>query len=349
MQTAIFAILDADVTLSALVTGVFDDVPESYTDFPYVTLGEDVLTEFDTDGLLGFRVSVTIHCWSQYKGQRETKLVQDAIYRALHHVSMTVTGYVTILSRQVDQTSERDPDGMTRHGVQTFELLVREPLPVPFLSPLNPDLDAMYTMDNITGSTLVDESPNGNDGAITGATAVPGHIGDALDFDGISDEANFSDFYKGTQGAVSMFVKVSNLFGQTFVGRATSLSNSDLFILAIDSPGNMEVQDFSTGLVIKGDLDPLTTGAYFHLVYQSTGSATELYKDGVLLSNTVTGGVDTGRWFGDLPNTGHTLGIGVVPRQSPFRSQFTIDQVRMFNRALTQAEIDELFNAGVGA
>lgn len=53
------------------------------------------------------------------------------------------------------------------------------------LNPANANLAAMYTMDNISGATLVDESPNNIDGTIRpGVTAVAGKIDNALNFPG---------------------------------------------------------------------------------------------------------------------------------------------------------------------
>lgn len=57
----------------------------------------------------------------------------------------------------------------------------------PILSTSHASLLAMYTMDNISGATLFDESPNSRDGTITGATTVTGIIGDGLNFDGSND------------------------------------------------------------------------------------------------------------------------------------------------------------------
>lgn len=125
-QKAIFDILSASVPISAAVSGVFDDVAVNYDLFPYITIGEDVLTEWDLDAEGGFSASVTIHTWSRVKGQVETKTIQGLIYTALHRVALTLTTYDCILCRQTEQISSKDPDGLTRHGVQTFALLLRE-------------------------------------------------------------------------------------------------------------------------------------------------------------------------------------------------------------------------------
>jgi hypothetical protein len=347
VQTAIFAILDADVTLSALVTGVFDDVPESYTDFPYVTLGEDVLTEFDTDGVLGFRVSLTIHCWSQYKGQRETKLVQDAIYRALHHVSMRLAGYTMILSRQVDQTGERDPDGMTRHGVQTFELLVRS---LSILSPAHPDLTAFYTMDSISGATLFDESPNNNDATITGAVAVAGHIGNALQFSGAPDHVATPVTHSGTTVSVSLWLNPSDVLSRRFIFADNSIAGTleeirvALGISGTTGKYEIIVGDGTLSFRDTGSFShSLVVGTYLHIVYIVNGSNVLIYEDSVLKHT-----IPIGFTVGATP-AGSTWTLGRVGDLGGAELIGDIDHCRRYNLVLTQSEIDELFNSGVGA
>lgn len=126
LQKAIHAALVADAGVTTLVsTRVFDEVPTNQDTFPYVTIGEDNLTQWDTDGLLGFQGSVTIHCWSRYTGRKEAKDIMHAVYGVLHNANLTVTGYNSIMLQQRDQTTFLDPDGKTRHGVQTFAVLIQ--------------------------------------------------------------------------------------------------------------------------------------------------------------------------------------------------------------------------------
>lgn len=123
IQAAITAALKADGTLTAMVTGVFDNVPQG-TDYPYVTIGEDNHNEWDTNTTLGSDCTITIHTWSQHRGRQETKEIQGAIYDALHHAELTYPGYSFILTDFVSSQSFVDADGMTRHGVQTFRVLI---------------------------------------------------------------------------------------------------------------------------------------------------------------------------------------------------------------------------------
>ena len=131
IQSAIFGALDADVTLSGLVTGVYDDVPQpsdagSSSAFPYVTIGEAVHTEWDTDTTLGDDCTITVHAWSRYEGRKEIKDIQGAIYYVLHRSNLSVSGYTTVGVDWQQSESFVDSDGETRHGVQTFRVILDE-------------------------------------------------------------------------------------------------------------------------------------------------------------------------------------------------------------------------------
>lgn len=124
LQQAIYAALTNDTELMAEITGVYDSVPDNKSDFPYVTIGEDVLTEFDTDSGTGHTASITIHTWSRYNGRKEAKTIQGLIYDTLHNAPLPLTGYSMLLLRQETENTLLDPDGKTRHGVQTFESIM---------------------------------------------------------------------------------------------------------------------------------------------------------------------------------------------------------------------------------
>ena len=117
-----------DKLVSDLTYSVFDDVPQDSdsSDFPYVTIGEDVLTATDTDTELMQRVSIVVHTWTRSRGRRECKLIQGEIYNSLNRAKLTAAGYNFITITGEDSTSFYDADGFTRHGVQTFNLLVEE-------------------------------------------------------------------------------------------------------------------------------------------------------------------------------------------------------------------------------
>lgn len=126
VQTVIYSALSVDAGLAALVsTRIYDNVPQD-TAYPYVTIGDDTHTADNTDDELGSSVVCTIHTWSRERGMRETKLIQDAIYDALNRANLSLAGYVIVNVLSEGSDSFLDVDGLTRHGVSNFRLLIDE-------------------------------------------------------------------------------------------------------------------------------------------------------------------------------------------------------------------------------
>lgn len=124
IQRSIRAALIADAAVSALVPAaqIYDrhQRPEV---FPCIVLGEDqeiyedMTLERDT-----LRVVSTIHIWSREPSLTGVKTIADALRRAL-------IGNPTVTANLIHFHFEnvrfmRDPDGVTAHGVITFEALV---------------------------------------------------------------------------------------------------------------------------------------------------------------------------------------------------------------------------------
>lgn len=131
VQTAIYNQLTASAPLMAVVKAVYDDVPQAVSSgdssqFPYVSIGEDSHVATDTDLELMDQVSITIHTWSRFSGRSETKQIQGLVNSALDRANLSEAGYKFINISRVSSDSFLDSDGFTRHGVQTFNLLIEE-------------------------------------------------------------------------------------------------------------------------------------------------------------------------------------------------------------------------------
>jgi hypothetical protein len=120
VQKAIYSVLD-----TALSIAVYDDVPDNAA-APYVVIGDDTFVEFDSDGATGFDATVTVHSWSTYRGRSQVKDIMGAIYAALHRAEFTVTGYNLVGCDCEFSETFLESDGVTRHGVQRFRILIRE-------------------------------------------------------------------------------------------------------------------------------------------------------------------------------------------------------------------------------
>ena len=131
VQQAIYTKLANDTALNAAIKGVFDDYPQltdpgDASNYPFVAIGNDNHVVIDTDTELMNRVSITIHVWSRFRGRSETKAIQGLIYNALHRANLSAIGYKFVTITQITSESDVDRDGLTRHGVQTFDLMIEE-------------------------------------------------------------------------------------------------------------------------------------------------------------------------------------------------------------------------------
>ncbi len=119
VQTKIFDTLDAGLTIP-----VYDSVPQDTTNYPYVNIGDDTFTDFDGDDFTGFDGTLTVHTWSTADGRIEIKNLQGEIYDLLHRTNLVILGYNVITIDQVYADSFLETDGLTRHGVQRFRILL---------------------------------------------------------------------------------------------------------------------------------------------------------------------------------------------------------------------------------
>ena len=187
-----------------------------------------------------------------------------------------------------------------------------------------------------------DASPFGNDGVVVGAQPATGVGGEALVFDGVDDrvEVANSDVLNMTEAVtVSVWAAPAELPGRelfivshgswqnrwkisvTPEGRARWTVNTRDKIVDLDAPG------------------ALATGRFTHLAATYDGVEMVLYQDGAQVATAAqTGRIRTV----DLP-----LLIGqMLPDQPDFNFPGTIDQVQVYNRALSADAIGDLFRVG---
>lgn len=209
----------------------------------------------------------------------------------------------------------------------------------------HPDLFAAYTMDNLSGSTLVDEGPNGyNTGTIHNAVQAAGLLNNALSFNGSnawvdsvasSPPLNFSmSFWFKTTAAAT-----GNL--QAFWGQSTGASER---AVAINTSGGVFFYSRNVGGGYEGTASLTVTDNQWHHVY--------IHQDGLELklriddSTEVTHNMASalGGW-----GTDSNIGRSSTINANAYWNAGLIDQVRFFNRALISSEISTLYNSGAGA
>lgn len=94
-------------------------------DFPFIEIGPSQQLPDDAGGDTGIEEFVDVHCYSRAAGQREVKDMMGAIHSALHHRTLVVAGRETAHCWFDGGRVLVEPDGLTRHGVQTFRIVHR--------------------------------------------------------------------------------------------------------------------------------------------------------------------------------------------------------------------------------
>lgn len=129
VQQAIYTALDGNIA----GVGVYDDVPDlpaklPDTDFPYIHIGEDLFSAWDTDNTVGASVTVTLYIWTRTSGKKQVKTIMDAIYTLLNrqHATFSVAGvrFVDCLF-EFAQVLDMD-DGKTRQGICRYRVTIEK-------------------------------------------------------------------------------------------------------------------------------------------------------------------------------------------------------------------------------
>jgi len=210
---------------------------------------------------------------------------------------------------------------------------------------LQAGLVGSWTFDEGEGTTAVDSSGNDNTGTIHGANWTDGEFGSALEFDGQDDYVNVSTDASVTDGnfTVSLWAKTpSNASGNNpaaiSMGRPENWSN-DLFILYIGDNANTEnngVRIWWEGTTLTWD-ENVTDGEWRHLVLTKEGQDLALYENG---EQVATGSTNTNTWNSTFVGIGAANNSGSITQH--YRGQ--LDNVRVYNRVLTRAEIGMITN-----
>lgn len=126
ISSQVYDALMANAALLSLVTGVYDHVPQE-EEYPYVVIGELVETPQNTDDVEQMsEASIIIHSYSGEWGRKETHAIQKEIVNSLHRAEMAEPGVEFVNTEHEQSQSFTDSDGITRHGVVEFNIIITE-------------------------------------------------------------------------------------------------------------------------------------------------------------------------------------------------------------------------------
>lgn len=217
--------------------------------------------------------------------------------------------------------------------------VINAPAPTPaFVS--QERLVGYWKLDEISGSIAADSSGNNNGILINNPMRVAGKINNALRFNGIS---NFVDL--GTSSllrpagdmTVSAWVNINQISGTRGIvgGRGAGndyqmpygLRYADNFSFNLGEGNNVAIA--AGGTVVLGE--------WAHIAGTVSGNNLSLYKDGVLAGSAI---------FSGIRQSGSMIVIGADQPGAGFANG-SIDEIKIYNRALSPSEILADYNAGI--
>lgn len=183
---------------------------------------------------------------------------------------------------------------------------------------------------NWASNTVTDSSGNGNTGTMismsTTTSPAQGKVGQALSFDGVNDRITFSGITMGTTHTVSMWIypiPTSDTYGTLF----SQGSN-----IGIWYRGSTSKITYIYSAINHVNNTTLTENQWHHVVIVSDGGSVTFYLDGQSdgTSSSATG------------YTANTMGDNSI--SETFKGK--IDDVRIYNRALSATEVGQLYRLG---
>jgi len=199
-----------------------------------------------------------------------------------------------------------------------------------------------WRFDEGAGTIAEDSSGYGNDGTIYGATWVDGKYGKALSFDGTDDYVdcgNAASLSPTNEETVIMWVKPSAGYGELYPRLIAHDDYVRLYVYIDSATGRLHIHFYTSG-GIAGVTSSLSLGidTWTHVAFLYDGDYMKLYLNGVLYATSA-------KVSGTINSAGTNLAIGNnLGKTRSFKG--VIDEVRVYNRALSAAEIQEVFEKG---
>jgi hypothetical protein len=197
-----------------------------------------------------------------------------------------------------------------------------------------------------------DESGNGNNGTVNGATLTTdrfGNAGKAYSFDGVDDyiQTNLIGPTTNSSRSINYWMKSSsNQQYMTVIGYGDNLNYKDFHIWHNWGCDGININISNAALTYTTGLLNDNWNNFVIVFDNSLGDSItkiKLYENGILLSNTCS-------TFGSgVINTGNTYPITIGKYHASNLHYFygLIDDIGVWNRALTDQEISDLYNANI--
>lgn len=205
---------------------------------------------------------------------------------------------------------------------------------------LNTDLLSYYTFNATSGSNLIDDVASKNNGTTVGSpTWDIGLIGNSLNFDGATESVDFgypSDFLMPTPSFSFWFNSTDSSAGQIMWRSRFNGWNIQLDSGTVRS----EIDSVDLGASVTTSGSGFDDGTWHNYVLITNATHLQVYIDDV--------SIGVAAFEGGMEYSADQVAIG---RDGSVGSGFyggNVDELGVWNRTLTKAEITALYNGGVG-
>jgi hypothetical protein len=197
-----------------------------------------------------------------------------------------------------------------------------------------------WAFDEPSGTVLLDRSGNQNNGLlVNGPARVPGKFGSGLLFDGIDDYANFPVTIDASRDlTLALWARPDTASIQNGIIVYAGSSNDGFGMVVNDgtcNPGNrlaLLFEQLTCNAI--GSAPVLPTGVWSHVALVRNGAQWRMYLGGKL-SGTTT--------FQPRPaGAGLKIGAQLFPNRVANRFKGALDDLKLYDRALSEAEIGSL-------
>jgi PKD repeat protein len=207
-------------------------------------------------------------------------------------------------------------------------------------SPTASGLVAAYSFNEGSGTTVNDVSGNGNRGSLSGGAkwTTQGRFGGAVVFDGINGRIDIPDSSSlRLTGAMTLEAWVNPSAVSGAWRDVIYKGNDNYYLMATSTAGSAPAGRAGSAKAMAPSSLPV--GGWTHLAVTYDNAAVRLYVNGTLAATTA--------YTGALPTSSNPLQIG---GDSIYGQYFkgSIDEVRIYSRALSQSEIQSDMASAVG-
>jgi hypothetical protein len=209
------------------------------------------------------------------------------------------------------------------------------------------NLTAYYSFDN-PNDPVHDDSGNEHDGIIYGPNWVTGQVGGALSFDGVDDYVDcgtpFASVTTSTtksiiawvKSADGMFANILILYRKSDIGTCFSIT-----VQSIPIVWSGVYMKSATTVGLLDSESPVVMNKWTHIALVQDGTNVDIYVNGVSENNSSDAVAPA---LSNPPNA--TIGTYFYGGPTSFFNG-TIDDVRIYNRALSAEEIQAIYEAGL--